>query len=158
MKPKQIIEKLQDYQSQCPYCDSKLNLSEVELFDDKNFGTNSLQYYEQELKKVQKTKERLEGYVKNNFDWLVKNTSSTNFGFIMERIVLTFDSFNYNHNDCRPLFDPIDYIIFEGLTEKGYVENITFVDIKTGNARLKDGQKQIKQTILDKNVKFRTYE
>ncbi len=160
MKPKQIIENLKQegYQSQCPFCESKLNLSEVEMFDDKNFGERSLEFYEQELKKVQKQKERLEGMTNGNFDWLARNTKSINVGFILERLILSLDSFNYNHNDCRPMFDPLDYIIFEGLTENGIVENVTFVDVKTGNAKLTEGQKQIKQTILNKNVKFRTYE
>ncbi len=157
-KPKQIIEQLQAYQSSCPYCETKLNLSEVEVFDDKNFKENSLQFYENELKKVQKQKERITGLQNGNFDWLTTTTKATNVGFILERLILTMESFKYNHNDCRPMFDPLDYLIFEGLTEKGYVENITFVDVKTGKARLTEGQQQIKQTILDKNVKFRTYE
>lgn len=158
MKSNQIIEHLQDYQSSCPYCETKLKLSEVEVFDDKNFKEKSLEFYELELKKVQKQKERIDGLQNGNYNWLTVNTKAINVGFILERIILTMDSFKYNHNDCRPMFDPLDYLIFEGLTEKGYVENITFVDVKTGNARLTDGQKQIKQTILDKNVKFRTYE
>lgn len=153
-----MIEQIKEYNSVCPHCESKLNLSEVEVFEDKKFGENSLEYYENELKKVQKQKERIDGMVKNSFDWLTTTTKATNVGFILERLILTMDSFKYNHNDCRPMFDPLDYLIFEGLTEKGYVENITFVDVKTGNARLTDGQKQIKQTIIDKNVKFRTYE
>lgn len=158
MKPKQIIEHLQEYQSSCPYCETKLKLSDVEVFDDKNFQEKSLEFYELELKKVQKQKERIEGLQNGNYNWLTVNTKAINVGFILERIILTMDSFKYNHNDCRPMFDPLDYLIFEGLADKGYVENITFVDVKTGNARLTDGQKQIKQTILDKNVKFRTYE
>jgi len=153
-----LIDEIKQYNSVCPNCESKLNLSEVEVFEDKKFGANSLEYFENELKKVQKQKERIEGLQNGNFGWLANNTKAINVGFIMERMVLTLDSFNYNHNDCRPMFDPLDYLIFEGLTEKGYVENITFVDVKTGKARLTDGQQRIKQTIIDKNVKFRTYE
>ena len=54
------------------------------------------------------------------------------------------------------MFDPIDYIVFEGLAQ-GEVKSISFIDIKTGNAKLTEGQEQIKQMISDKNVKFRTY-
>ena len=153
-----VIDKIKEYNSICPHCEAKLNLSDVEMFEDKKFGTQSLEYYEAELKKVQKQKEKIEGMQNGNFGWLANNTKAVNVGFIMERMVLTLNSFKYNHNDCRPMFDPLDYLIFEGLTEKGYVENITFVDVKTGNARLTEGQKSIKQTIIDKNVKFRTYE
>lgn len=155
---KQIINELRAYQSTCPNCETKLSLSEVELFEDKNFGEKSLEYYEAELKKVQKQKERLDGMVGSNFDWLTVNTKAINVGFILERLILTLPSFNYNRRDCRSMFDPLDYVIFEGLAENGIVDHITFIDVKTGNARLTPGQEQIKKTILNKNVKFRTYE
>ena len=62
-----------------------------------------------------------------------------------------------SHNDCRSLFDPIDYIIFEGLHKKGVVSKIIFTDIKTGAARLKNNQKEIKLAIENKKIEFKTY-
>ena len=44
------------------------------------------------------------------------------------------------------MFD-IDYIIFEGLSEKKRVEKIIFMDIKSGKARLSQKQKKIKAAI-----------
>ena len=55
------------------------------------------------------------------------------------------------------MFDPIDYVIFEGLSEKQKVDKIIFVDIKSGGARLTQKQKKIKQVVEDKNVGFKTY-
>ena len=55
------------------------------------------------------------------------------------------------------MFDPIDYVIFEGLSEKQKVDNIIFVDIKSGGARLTQKQKKIKQVVKDKKVVFKTY-
>jgi predicted Holliday junction resolvase-like endonuclease len=40
--------------------------------------------------------------------------------------------FSFDRNDCRSLFDPIDYIIFEGLSKKNSVSKILFTEIKTG--------------------------
>ncbi len=66
-------------------------------------------------------------------------------------------AFRFNHNDCRSLFDPIDYVIFEGLSKKGTVDKIFFVDIKTGNARLSSKQKEIKAVINGKKVNFQKF-
>jgi predicted Holliday junction resolvase-like endonuclease len=59
-----------------------------------------------------------------------------NIGFILERIAPAMKAFEFDRNDCRSLFDPIDYIIFSGLTCHGKVDRLIFADIKTGNARL----------------------
>jgi predicted Holliday junction resolvase-like endonuclease len=37
------------------------------------------------------------------------------------------------------------------------VQRIIFTDIKTGDARLKKNQKQIRQVVEEKKVEFRTY-
>jgi predicted Holliday junction resolvase-like endonuclease len=82
---------------------------------------------------------------------------AVNIGFILERIAPAFDHFPFEHNDCRSLFDPIDYIIFEGLNKSGVVNKIIFTDIKTGAARLKNNQKEIKTLIDNKKVEFKIY-
>ena len=53
-----------------------------------------------------------------------------------------FLTFPYKQNECRPLFEPIDYIIFKGLSANGRVEVIKFVDMKTGDGRLSKGQRK----------------
>ena len=55
------------------------------------------------------------------------------------------------------MFDPIDYVIFEGLSEKQKVEKIIFMDIKSGKARLSQKQKKIKEAVDNKHVQFKTY-
>ncbi len=65
--------------------------------------------------------------------------------------------FCFEKNDCRSLFDPIDYVIFEGLTQKGKVSKILFVDIKTGKASLSGRQKTIRNLVEDKKVTWDTY-
>ena len=60
-----------------------------------------------------------------------KGSKAVGIGFIYERLAPTLDGFTFNKNDCRYKFDPIDYIIFEGLSEKNRVEKIIIKDIKS---------------------------
>jgi predicted Holliday junction resolvase-like endonuclease len=55
-----------------------------------------------------------------------------------------------------PLNDVVDFLGLKMPTdkEKGY---ITFIDIKTGKARLSDSQRKLKQIIKDKNIRFEKY-
>jgi predicted Holliday junction resolvase-like endonuclease len=65
--------------------------------------------------------------------------------------------FQFDHNDCRSLFDPIDYIIFEGLSKKNSVSKILFTEIKTGKANLTKKEKGIRNRVEDKRVVWDTY-
>jgi predicted Holliday junction resolvase-like endonuclease len=69
-------------------------------------------------------------------------------GKILEKIAPAVRGFEFNPRDCRALFEPIDYIVFNGLTKgQGKVESLTFIDVKTGNAPLAKHQKQIKAAL-----------
>ena len=43
--------------------------------------------------------------------------------------------------DCRSLFEPIDYVAFDGMTTTGKVDQIAFIDVKTGASRLNSHQR-----------------
>jgi len=57
-------------------------------------------------------------------------------------------------SDCRPLFEPIDMVVFNGATSN-HVNSITFLEVKTGNARLNEHQRMVRDAIIDKKVSFR---
>ena len=49
--------------------------------------------------------------------------------------------------DCRPLFKPIDFVVFNGLSARGEVDSLTFVEVKTGKARLSAQQSQVRNLV-----------
>jgi len=75
------------------------------------------------------------------------STQATNYGQHCEQIVPAFTSFPYTQGDCRILFKPIDYIVFEGIGAKGRVEAVKFVEFKTGGGTLGLKQRQIRDCI-----------
>jgi len=77
-------------------------------------------------------------------------------GQIVEQIVPGLPTFPYARNDCRSLFKPIDYMVFEGLT-KGSVNSVHFLDVKTGNAGMTPHEKQVKRVVEKKHVEFTRY-
>jgi predicted Holliday junction resolvase-like endonuclease len=66
--------------------------------------------------------------------------------------------FKLDPNDCRSLFDPIDYVVFNGLSKTGKVDSIVFMDVKSGEARLSKKQKAIQNLVEASKVTFQTYE
>ena len=142
---------------ECPSCDEEIKLSEAGLFHLDNFTPESLDIYK---RMVVEQKERRASLKERKLNIPIKSevgAKAINLGFLLERLAPTLDGFTFNKNDCRSMFDPIDYVIFEGLSEKQKVDNIIFVDIKSGGARLTQKQKKIKQVVEDKKVGFKTY-
>jgi predicted Holliday junction resolvase-like endonuclease len=142
---------------ECPETMDDVALKGAALFDNDNFTEKALAYYQEQLAFIQEEKRRLKAMKEIGSTKSETGALAVNLGLILERLAPTLDTFPYSHNDCRSLFDPIDYVIFEGLSEKGRVEKIIFTDIKTGKARLKPRQREIKSVIDRKKLFLKKY-
>ncbi|MGH2359186.1 MAG: Holliday junction resolvase-like protein [bacterium] len=142
---------------ECPTCDQPMRLRDAGLFYLDAFSPEAADRYRQLLEEVKERRKALNELRKNIPLRSQKGAEAVNIGFILERIAPSMKSFAFDHNDCRSLFDPIDYVIFDGLSRKGLVERIIFADIKTGKAKLQKNQKEIKELVERKKVEFDTY-
>lgn len=160
VEAKEIINTLSrgNFYCECPCgCGEQINLKNADLFYLDKFSERGKEAQRALLEDLKKQRIDLKEREANMTKRPQITAKAVNIGFILERIAPAFDTFPFKHNDCRSLFDPIDYVIFEGLNKKGIVDKIIFTDIKTGAARLKNNQKEIKQIIVDKKVNFKTY-
>lgn len=158
-KHKEIINTLKtgNFYMECPNTNEDVSVKILHLFDNDNFTEEAVDIYQQQLEDIKLTKERLKKIKMIGATRSETSAHSINIGKIFERLAPTLNTFRFSHGDCRPIFDPIDYVIFEGLTKKGSVEKIFFTDIKTGNASLTKRQKEIKNIIEAKKVNFKKY-
>lgn len=141
----------------CPVCDEEFRLADILLFaigdDPPEAALAAIQAARHEIKdRKQELAVRRERMTKR----AQKTAETVNIGKIVEKILPSFPSFSYVAGDCRPLYDPIDYLIFSGLTANSQVDSLVFVDVKSGNARLKDNQKSIKRAVETGCVSFVT--
>ncbi|MBI5747686.1 MAG: hypothetical protein HZA00_01075 [Nitrospinae bacterium] len=132
-------------------------MKDANLFYLDDFPPEAEEIYKEMLEELKRQRLELREAEKNMSQKSQLGAESVNIGLILERIAPAFKTFPFEHNDCRSLFDPIDYVIFEGLNKKGVVSKIIFTDIKTGNAKLNKTQKEIKSLIQNKKVDFKVY-
>ena len=64
-----------------------------------------------------------------------------------------------NPKDCRFMGSPIDYIVFDGLSDvtdkvANEIKEVKFIDIKTGSSSLNTAQRRIRDAIKDNRVSF----
>lgn len=156
----EIIKTLKDnnFYCECPCgCGEEIALRDAGLFFLDDFPDNAEKVYKEYLQDLKDRRQELKNRKVNMKVRPERVAKSVNIGFILERLAPTLKKFPFEHFDCRSLFDPIDYVIFEGLHKKGTVSKIIFTDIKTGDARLKSSQKEIKTLVENKKVEFKTY-
>ncbi len=101
-----------------------------------------------------KFKEWQENYTEKIREETIKKSQNVLKGKVSEQIYPYFGNFPYDPRDVRFLGSPVDLIVFSGLREKGFVEKIVFVEVKTGKSRLSDSERSVKYAVQNKLVDY----
>jgi predicted Holliday junction resolvase-like endonuclease len=158
-KIQNIIDELKssDLWAESP-CGEEFKLSECILFDGtKPFPKEALEAKNQYLQEVKEREEALEKIKKLTTEKAVITTRAVNVGLSLEKVLPTMKDFNWSLPDCRFLGNPIDMVVFKGFT-KNSIDSISFIEVKSGAARLNTHQKLVKEAIEKKKVSFREFE
>ena len=62
----------------------------------------------------------------------------------------------YKPTEARFIGKPVDFIVFKGMDEKK-IEEVVFVEVKTGKSKLNDVEKSLKNTVEDKKISWDEY-
>lgn len=128
----------------CPHCGEEFRLGSAKLFSaDDNFPDEVLARIAEMKQSLKDRRQELEAMKHRMTDRARITAESVNLGKILEKIAPSFDGFQYPTQDCRSLFEPIDYVIFSGMSTNGAVDALVFLDVKSGAARLTRTQKEI---------------
>lgn len=69
-------------------------------------------------------------------------------GKVSEQLVPHFSQFPFAPQDARFLGSPVDFVVFDGLSEgEGAVRRVVFVEVKTGEARLSPRERGVREAI-----------
>lgn len=88
----------------------------------------------------------------------LQRSRSTLLGKLFERLGPFFQTFGHDPRDMRAIMDPIDYVVFNGLTMNRCVDYITFVEVKAGLGRQSPCQRSIAETIRRGNFEIQTWQ
>jgi len=80
-------------------------------------------------------------------------------GQFSEQLAPYFPDFPYNPNECKFIGKPIDFVVFKGLDNKEnpQIDEIVFVEVKSGKSKLSKFEKSVKEAVEDKRVRFEEY-
>ncbi len=77
-------------------------------------------------------------------------------GNFSEQLAPYLPNFPFNPSECKFIGKPVDFIVFHGLDEKN-VTGVSFVEVKSGKAKLSGTEKTVKDAIDKGNVNWVDY-
>lgn len=83
----------------------------------------------------------------------IHRSQAVTVGKVTEHIVPYLPEFRYNPKDARFIGSPIDFIVFDGLSD-GEVRGIVFVEVKTGKSGLSTRERRIRNAVRSKMVQW----
>jgi len=144
----------------CPNCGEEFSLSKAELFDGtKKFPASAesiknellLDLKERQIEQSQRLKDLTKRKIRAD-KGSEKKAIAVGIGKIMEKVLPYYKDFTIPLADCRFLAEPVDAIIFEGASKQN-IKKLSFLEIKTGDAKLNPHQRMVKKAIENKNVR-----
>lgn len=72
-------------------------------------------------------------------------------GKVLEQLVPYLPGFGFNPKDARFLGSPIDFVVFDGLSD-GALRRVVFVEVKTGTAELSRRERQVRDAVAARQV------
>lgn len=77
-------------------------------------------------------------------------------GQFSENLAPYLPDFPYLPTECRFLGKPTDFIVFKGMDDKK-ISEVIFVEVKSGNSKISSQEKNLKEAIENKKVKYEEY-
>ena len=159
MNTAELIQQLKqsNLYAECSHCDEEFKLSDAILFDGTEpFPTEALEAQKLLKENLNERQEDLKKRIKLVTEKAQITTKAVNVGKNLEKVLPTMVDFKWELPDCRFLGDPIDLVTFNGLS-RNKVDSISFIEVKSGAARLNEHQKSIKDAIEDKKLSYKEF-
>ena len=83
----------------------------------------------------------------------IKGSQAAVAGKVFERLAPYLPGFGYNPRDVRFVGDPVDFIVFDGLSED-QCHRIVFVEVKTGASSLSSRERKVRDAIKAKRIEW----
>jgi predicted Holliday junction resolvase-like endonuclease len=79
----------------------------------------------------------------------VKKSEAVTRGKVTEHLIPYFSDFEYNPKDARFLGTPVDFIVFDGLSE-GEMKKVVFIEVKSGKTDTLSKREKLVRECVDR--------
>ena len=86
----------------------------------------------------------------------VRRSRSVLDGIFAEQLAPYLPNFPFSPTEAKFIGAPIDFLIFKGMDEQ-HIEEVIFIEVKSGSARLNHNEHSLKDAIINKRVRWQEY-
>lgn len=166
MNRKKIIRELKASKrlnAECPSCGEEFSIAKALIFDGADNPPEEAAEVLDEIRHQHKEwavdlREQaasLRKQLHSATEGAEKKAIEVTLGLVVEKIITGWNDFPHHAYDCTSIFEPIDYVAFDGMIEKRKIDSIAFIDIKTGASRLNKRQRMIRDAVNEGRVDYR---
>ncbi len=135
----------------CPCCGEIVRVSDLHLKVKKPIIKTWLDTYEAKIIAMNKQEEKFNEKEQKIRDVAVEKGRNEAKKIVDNVILPIFRKLKLNPFDVKPILSPIDFLVFDGMTEKEKIKNIIFLSKTSKIEYLNLMRKQIKDIISKKN-------
>jgi predicted Holliday junction resolvase-like endonuclease len=84
----------------------------------------------------------------------VRRSAAVVSGKVGEQLAPWLGAFSWNPKDARFLGSPVDFLVFDGLSEDD-VREVVFLEIKSGGSTLSPRERRVRDAVLARRVSWR---
>lgn len=139
----------------CPCCGELFRLSEIRLYYRARPVQSWLDGLELRKSKIVRAEERFDDLEKSVREKAIER-AGRKMVRLMRRIDPVFFGRGYALEDARAVFDPVDYVLFDGMKRDGRVRNVILMDGPALAANRKKIQRAIARVISRKHYHWKT--
>jgi len=140
----------------CPLCGEIFRLSEIKISYKRKFP---IDWYDNLLAEGEKLDERemnLEEKLKIIREKATERARRVLLPKLLRKVDPLFTSLGYFPQDAKAIFDPIGFVVFDGMNRDENVRRIVFMDHQTENRDQRINQKSIEKTIEKERYEWET--
>mgnify|MGYP001614428339 CR=1 FL=1 len=135
----------------CPCCGEIVRVSDLHLKVKKPIVKTWLDTYEAKIIAMNEKEEKFSEKEQKIRDVAVKRGRDEAEKIVKKAILPIFTILKLDPYDVKPIMNPIDFIVFDGMTKKDKIKDIVFLSRASKIESLNLIRKQIKENISKKN-------
>jgi len=135
----------------CPCCGDIVRVSDLHLKVKGPVAKTWLDTHEAKVIAFNKEEEKFEEKEKKIRDLAVEKGRNEAKKIVNNVVLPIFRKLKLNPFDVKPILNPIDFLVFDGMTDEDKIKNIIFLSKISKIESLNQIRKQIKKIIVDKN-------
>jgi predicted Holliday junction resolvase-like endonuclease len=140
----------------CPYCQTLFRLSDIRISYRRKFAEDWFDKLQSEEEKIEEEQMRLQETLQEIRRRTVERSRKAHLPKMLMQADPVFTPLGYYPQDVKAIFDPLDFVIFDGMNLRGNIKRIVFVDEQTTNSKIRRVQSSIETAIRKDRYEFQS--